>query len=372
MFLEYISLQNFRNYRQQEVSFNTALNLLVGENAQGKTNLLEAVYYLLTCRSFRTETDREMAAWESGSFYLKGAVQQQAGRKLAEIGFQTPSKLQIKINGAVVQKRSHLFRFPVVFFGPDDLCLVKEGPAIRRRYLDLVGSRAEPQYYRILKDYHRVLRQRNRVIKEKRFTVSFKKNLEIWNEPLVGLGSKLIKQRISLLNRLGVWCKELFFNLYSKSQVLTLQYMCTVDHHGDLDNLAGHFYRQLCLKQAEEEIRGYTLLGPHLDDFNISLNHRLAKVYSSQGQQRVAALALKIGEIQLLEFISQEKPVLLLDDVFSELDFERRGQLLNFLKNKGMQTVITTVVPLEQLLPSRDNPGRIFSVREGRVVETAP
>ena len=372
MFLEYVRLQNFRNYKQQEVRFNPTFNLLVGENAQGKTNLLEAVYFLLTCRSFRTEIDREMVAWESGSFYLKGVIQQQSGREIAEIGYQTPGKLQIKVNGAVGPKKNHIFRFPVVFFGPDDLRLVKEGPAIRRRYLDQVGLRAIPQYYNNLKDYYRVLQQRNRVIKEKRFTVSFKKNLEIWNEPLVELGSKLIKQRVSLLRRLEVWSKELFCSLYSKSQALTLQYICTVDHQGDLDELNSYFYRQLCLKQREEEIRGYTLVGPHLDDFQVSINHRLAKVYSSQGQQRAAALALKIGEIQLLEFIHQEKPILLLDDVFSELDFERREQLLNFLKKKGMQTLITTVVPLDRLLSFWHKTGKIFSVREGKVVETAP
>lgn len=370
MFLEHIRLNSFRNYRQQEVKFNPALNMVVGENAQGKTNLLEAVYYLLTCRSFRTEIDREMVSWERDSFFLQGVIKQRSNTKIAEIGYQIPNKLQITLNGKVNLKRNYTFLFPVVIFGPDDLRLVKDGPAIRRRYLDMVGVRAGPQYYHSLKDYQRVLQQRNRVIKEWRFKGSLTKYLEIWNEPLARLGSRLIKQRIWLVSQLEKWSKELFLNVFSDGQELSLQYMCSVDYQDSLDDLAGQFYRQLCLKQPEEEVRGYTLLGPHADDFNLSINCRPARIYSSQGQQRVAALALKMGEIKLLEFMHQQKPVLLLDDIFSELDLQRREQLLQFVKQRGMQTVITTVVPPGQLPPLK--PDSIFLIKGGEVVETAP
>lgn len=369
MFLKYIKMYSFRNYRQQEIKFNPAVNMVVGENAQGKTNLLEAIYYLLTCCSFRTEIDREMVSWKTNSFFLQGAVKENSNINTVEIGYQIPNKLQIVFNGKANLKKNYKFLFPVVFFGPEDLRLVKDGPAIRRRYLDMVGVRLGSRYYHNLKDYHRVLQQRNRVIRERRFKGSLTKYLEIWNEPLARLGSYLIKQRIWLVEQLERWSKEFFINVFSDEQEMSLQYVCSVDYSDSPDEFSDQFYRQLCLKQSEEEIRGYTLLGPHADDFKLSINGQPARIYSSQGQQRIAVLALKMGEVQLLELKYRQKPVLLLDDVFSELDLRRRGQLLQFTKQKGMQMVITTVLPPGQLTPLKAD--TILTIKGGEVVETA-
>ena len=367
MFLDHIYLTHFRNYSKQELYFDPGMNIFEGANAQGKTNLLEAIYYLAVSRSFRTNYEQELVHWGDNYFFLKGTFNEKQSFTTVEIGYQGNSKkFQIKVNGMAIKRSDFVYKFPIVVFSPDDLLLIKEGPSGRRRFLNLEGSRLKPFYYKKLKDYHRALQQRNKLLKETRFKTFSPELFEPWDNALVTLGSSIIKQRISLLQALEQQSQKFFQQLTGSHETLTLQYLSSVDIGKNPESVEAAFWDQLQSGRGEEKRRGYTVTGPHLDDFSIQVNHYDAKRFASQGQQRTAALALKMGEVELFYLSKRESPVILLDDVFSEFDLERRRQLLNFLLQREGQSFITTAVPFEQQ-SLKTEAVKIFSVHKGKI-----
>lgn len=367
MYLKQILLRNFRNYRNQEICFHPGINVFQGMNAQGKSNLLEAIYYLAVSRSFRTNTEEEMVRWEDRFFYLKGTFYKDHEQSCVEIGYEQPKRLQIKLDGVVTKRGDYLQRYPVVVFSPDDLLLIKEGPTGRRRFLNLEGSRLKPLYYTRLRDYHRTLQQRNRILKEKKNYASGHDLLEPWDRAIVEIGSKIIRQRISLLQALEEQARLFFRDLTASSENLSVKYVSSVDFKANEDQLEQIFNQQLKTARGLEFKRGYTVLGPHLDDFMILIDGYEAKRYASQGQQRTASLALKMGEVNLFCLSFREEPVVLLDDVFSEFDQERRKQLLTFLQNREGQSFITTALPLGEIIDGLGDGMQIFSVYKGKI-----
>lgn len=367
MYLNQLELFNFRNYSKQGLSFDARINIFEGANGQGKTNLLEAIYYLSTSRSFKTNYDQELARWESGGFFLKGLVHKGDNRYLVEMGYQDLNRIfQIKVNGSPQKRGDYIHQFPVVVFSPDDLLLIKEGPALRRRFINLEGSRLKPSYYHTLKSYNRALQQRNKLLKENRIRAIGCELFEPWDRALVSFGSSIIKQRISLLKNLEEQAQQFFGQLTGFLEKLTLHYCCSFGFGGDPNLIDQYFYDQLNAGRSEELRRGYTAIGPHLDDFSFLIDQYDAKKYASQGQQRTAVLALKMGEVELFHRSSKECPVVLLDDVFSEFDPERRRMLLNFLLMRQGQSFITTALPFEQHDLNKVE-YKIFSVHKGKI-----
>lgn len=369
MYLESLLLNNFRNYGRQELVFHPRINIFCGKNAQGKTNLLEAIYYLAVSRSFRTNQESEMLRFGSDYFYLKGSFLIKEECCQAEIGYRQPHLLQIKLNGKPVKRIDYIYRHPVVTFTPDDLFLIKEGPSVRRRFIDMEGSRLKPLYYRRLRDYYRVLRQRNRILKEKSGSRSFDYSImEPWDKALVETGSWILKERVLLLQALELRAQSYFTILTGRSENLSLRYLSTIHFDEDLLELVeSTFQEQLSAARSSELRKGSTQVGPHLDDFAVLINGCDARKFGSQGQQRSAVLALKMGEVDLFNSAGCERTILLLDDVFSEFDGERRRQLIDFLINREDQTFITTAVPLADVEKESFKESYTFSVCRGEI-----
>lgn len=367
MFVDRLYLLNFRNYLRQEFVFDGKINIFEGANGEGKTNLLEAIYYLAVSRSFRTNNDLELINWKGTGFLLKGVLEKTINRYTVETIYQGTNKSsQVKVNGSIVKRGDFIFHFPVVVFSPDDLFLIKEGPSVRRRFLNLEGSRLKPAYYYTLKDYHRTLQQRNKLLKECRPGLFNNDLFEPWDSTLVALGSSIIQQRISFLRELEEKAKFFSQLLSDNSETLAFYYSSSVDFKGDLLTIEKYFREQLLKSRKDEINRGYTLTGPHLDDFMIMVNNQDARKYASQGQQRTAALALKMGEVELFFLSNGEVPVILLDDVFSELDPGRRNQLLQFLITRKGQSFITTAVPFDHYIFSKED-YKIFQIHKGKI-----
>lgn len=368
MYLSDLKLINFRNYARQKLSFHPRTNIFTGLNAQGKTNLLEAIYYLTVSRSFRTGQEADLLRIGSSYFCLEGTFRNDEERSHVDLRYRLSHRLGITVNGKALKRTDYIYRHPIVVFSPDDLLLVKEGPSKRRRFLDMEGSRLKPLYYRRLRDYHRVLQQRNRVLKEKRGSRSINHSLlEPWDQALVNIGSAIMKERINLLKALENRAQSHFAALTGEKESLSLHYRSTVGFDGDFTSIEGAFRKQLKDVYGSELRRGATLIGPHLDDFAVMINDRDARRYGSQGQQRSVVLALKIGEVDLFKRIDGGDTILLLDDILSEFDEKRSNHLLQFLSNREGQSFITTASPLwanEKRWPGQV---KIYSISRGEV-----
>lgn len=368
MYLAALKIINFRNYIRQELSFHPRINIFTGLNAHGKTNLLEAVYYLAVSRSFRTNQESDILRFGSDFFYIEGSFQNKEERYQVDIGYRPSRRLQIKLNNKALKRTEYIYRHPVVIFSPDDLLLVKEGPSIRRRFLDTEGSRLKPLYYRRLRDYYRALQQRNRVLKEKRGSRYFDYSLlEPWDQALVKLGSTVVKERIKLLGALESRARSHFAALTAETESLSLRYLSTINFNDDFDNLESAFREQLTAGYAAELRKGSTMVGPHLDDFAVMINGHDARKYGSQGQQRSVVLALKIGEVDLFKRAGGEETILLLDDVLSEFDEKRSNHLLQFLSKREGQSFITTASPLWATGRNWPDQSKTYSVYRGKV-----
>ena len=368
MYLATLKLVNFRNFLQEELSFHRGINIFTGLNAQGKTNLLEAIYYLAVSRSFRTNREADLLRFGSEYFSLKGTFQRNEESSRVAVEYRLPRRLQVRCNGKALKRSEYIYRQPIVVFSPDDLLLVKEGPAIRRRFLDMEGSRLKPLYYRRLRDYHRALQQRNRILKEKRgSSAAARLLLEPWDLALARWGSVIIRERTKMLAALESRAGFHFATLTAGEEMLTLRYLPTIKFDGDPDLLEGAFLEQLRKGYTAEIRRGSTMFGPHLDDFAMLIDGRDARKYGSQGQQRSVVLALKIGEVDLFKKAGGEETILLLDDVLSEFDEKRSAHLLQFLLSRAGQSFITTASPSWAAEQRWSGGAQVYNISRGKV-----
>lgn len=347
-YLESLHLSNFRNYSKIKINFHPRLNIINGENGQGKTNLIEAVYFLSVTRSFRTNRDQELAGFPEQHFYIKGQFVKNDFINILQISYND-KQLKVIVDNDRKNRFDHLQQFPVVAFSPDDLLIIREGPATRRRYINLEASRLSQRYFLELRAYHRVLLQRGRLLKENRNRREIEKLLEPWDDALITHGSVLIRLRRDLIRQLAMEAAPFFSRMTAEQEELSLDYICSVPGEENSVDLELQF-REALLKKRELELRRQTnSVGPHLDDICIMINGRDSRKYSSQGQKRTAALALKMAEVRILNQKNGNWPILLLDDVFSEFDCQRKEQLLDFLTGIESQCFLTAAVALEQL-----------------------
>jgi DNA replication and repair protein RecF len=355
-----LHLRNFRNYGEAKLNFSSGINLFYGENGQGKTNILEAVYLLGMLSSFRKVEATSMLKKGEETFSISGEFAGEVPcRLLLEKGLRGWKK--ISANGNLYSKKlDYLGKVRIVVFSPDEIELIQGSPEGRRRYIDRTCFNTCHHYLKQLKNYRRVLKQRNILLKKGVFRGE---EFEAWTERLALAGAKIVKERSLLIERLNQKLSESHPFLGTDSIKLRYLGCCT----GDESDVSGVLLDKLAGSKNEERCRRTTVSGPHRDDIEISVNGTVAKSFSSRGEMRSVLLALKTAETALYDDIWGESPLVLLDDVASELDTGRRSALVSFLREKGMQVLMTTTEA--DNIPLFGNKGdTLFRVSEGKII----
>ncbi|QAY67489.1 DNA replication/repair protein RecF [Paenibacillus protaetiae] len=367
MFLKQIHLQNYRNYSQLELQTDNQVNLFVGPNAQGKTNLLESIFVLALTKSHRTSKDKELIGWQADAARIHGEVDKRYGAVKLDLSLSTQGK-RAKINGLEQRKLSDFVgSLNVVMFAPEDLEIVKGTPGVRRRFLDMEIGQVQPGYLHTLQQYAKVLVQRNNYLKTAGSGSFQQAMMDVWNMQLAEHGVKIMKKRKHFIHKLQGWAEQIHSGITAGLEQLVIEYRPSFDAGSSEDEtvLFEQFMLKLSQVKDQEVRRGMTLAGPHRDDLAFYINGKEAHVYGSQGQQRTTALSLKLAEIELIREEIGEYPLLLLDDVLSELDQHRQTQLIETFQSK-VQTFITTT-GIESVNIAKLHDAGIYHVREGQV-----
>ena len=360
MYISSLTLKNFRNYKSEKIEFSPLTNLIYGNNAQGKTNILEAVYLFAHGRSHRAKADREMIRFGSEFMALETEFHDNARDYKAELRLAKNGKKNIRINHVQITKLSMLMSYlNVVMFSPEDLELVKGSPSVRRRFIDSAISQLYPSYLANLIDYNKALVQKNFLLKNIRSgNGKGREMLDVWNLQLAQTGAKIMKSRRESIELLCKFAAGIQNEISGEN--LTVRYAPGIK----CDDITEDEVMEFLQKHSEREIdMGSAQYGVQRDDIAISVDEREARLFSSQGQQRTAALSLKIAQADYIESIKSEYPILLLDDLLSELDINRRSYLSEKIKNK--QTLITST-DCDLKADTKDT--KLFCVNGGKIV----
>ncbi len=353
MVLSSLTLKNYRSYASLAVRFEGGINILKGRNAAGKTNILEAIGILSYGKPFRTQREAECIRDGSETAYIRGGIEKKQGRLQIEALLSVLEKKSLKVNGEPVRRMGELLgNFNAVVFSPEDLKVLRESPSHRRRFVDMEISKLHPAYFYELQEYGKALAQKNALLKSKMPENQLKKLVSIYNEQLAAHGEKIIRARQAFLGRLDGTGRGVHKEL-SGGEALELRYRCSV---------TGSDIRQALFDKMDKSLpseieQGFCLYGPHREDFSVLLGGAEVKAYASQGQLRTAMLSLKLATFDIARADFGESPVLLLDDVFSELDEARQAALLTRIK--GAQCFITTAVPV------KNAGGAVYTVADG-------
>jgi len=374
--VQHLKLKNFRNYKELHLRPHRYLNVISGPNAQGKTNLLEAIFFALTGRSHRTFKDKEVINWD-GNFVLIEVLIEFGGKdRIISIGINKNGEKKFKINGKTAGM-GELYEIPgVVLFTPDNLAIVSGSPQQRRDFLDLELGVIVPHYSYYRQQYKKVLVQRNNLLRNVAEGRDKSKSLSVWDEQLVAYGSKIILKRISILKKLASYAEKVYTKLSGGAENLSIHYLSSLKFVGNLteENINSVFYSALRENRKEEIHKKQTLAGPHRDDLKFTLNGNDARRFASRGQQRTVALAVKFAQMKLLKEESGECPILLLDDVLFELDKSRRKLLFDEIY-KSSQVFLTTdnflnlSSEVDYFTSSGQTISKIFFVRKGKIKE---
>lgn len=333
MYVKKLELSGFRNYKSEKFEFLPDANILYGNNAQGKTNALEALYLFSIGKSFRTQQDRELINFDAPFTKISVEFEDRIRENEIEILIRRDRKKQIKINEVPISKMGDLIgKFSVILFSPDELNLTKGSPNARRRFLDIALSQIRPRYYHILRRYNKVLEQRNNLIKKlkSRPDIKDRETLYIWNEKLSEYGVSIIEYRKEFVEKLHTYSQKIHEEI--SGEKFEIKYKASFSDKEE-------FVNKLNSSIDKEIEQGFTLYGPHRDDLDIYTDDKDIKTYGSQGQHRSAVLALKLAQADIICEDTGEYPVLLLDDIMSELDVKRRSYLIEKIKDK--QVIIT-------------------------------
>jgi DNA replication and repair protein RecF len=356
MYIKNIYLENFRNYDKQFIELNENINVFYGNNAQGKTNVLEALYFCALGRSFRTYKDNELINIKNNDAKIDVNYIKNDRENEIEIIISRNSKKTIKLNKIKISKNSELVgNINIVIFSPDDIIILKQNPGLRRKFLDILISQLRPKYLYDLTEYNKILEQRNAELKNKRI-----ETMDVWNEQLAIYAEKINKSRKEYIGKLSDKIGSIQPQITNKKENIRIEYKTQFESKEQFINLLINNYNL-------DLLRGYTSVGPHREDFEIYINDKELNIYGSQGQHRTALLALKIAELQIIEDETNETPILLLDDVTSELDIERIK--LIFEKIKKYQVFITCT-DIDSILryDSLTKNIKLYNISEGRVI----
>ncbi|MEG1458176.1 MAG: DNA replication/repair protein RecF [Acetivibrio sp.] len=359
MIIKSIELSDFRNYTSLCMNFHPGTNILYGDNAQGKTNILEAIYIAATTKSHKSSKDREIIKMEQNECHIRLKSEKDTFLHTIDMHLKKNKSKGIAIDGIPIKKSSELFGLvSVVFFSPEDLTIIKNGPGERRRFMDMELCQLDKIYLFNLTKYNKILMQRNNLLKQIRYNEELLDTLSIWDNQLVLYGNKIIERRKSFIQQINSIIFDIHKKLSGGKEELKLQYDSNVDAELFEKKLKSSLDRDLSLKM--------TNVGPHRDDLIFFIKDIDIRKYGSQGQQRTAALSLKLAEIKLLKETVRSSPILLLDDVLSELDRNRQNYLLDSIKD--IQTIITCT-GLEEFIINRIEINKIFKVIDGTVTE---
>lgn len=375
MKLKKLQLEQFRNYPNLELNFDTGQNItyIIGQNAQGKTNILEAIYLLALTKSFRTSQLQDLIQWGSdygrikGDFDLEEGGEEQSPGTNKESHFPSRGRqreavsLELFLGNPPHPKKSHkknsvkistenfIGTCKVIFFHPEDLNMLYLGPDLRRRYLDVLNLQINKKYYRALRTYRQIIKQRNALIKEIKSGFASRSDIQVWNEQMVEQGSFIILERAKTVQFINEHLQNLYQSIAQRDDKVVAHYRCAIDStHGegvdfsDQELVQKHFENAIRKAEIIDFHAEVTTIGPHRDDVEFTLNDRKLSAHASRGEYRSLILALKLLELKFFEKRTKEKPLLLLDDVFSELDFERQKMLLRAATEGSQQTIITS------------------------------
>lgn len=359
MIIQSIELKNFRNYEDLQISFDQGTNILFGDNAQGKTNILEAAYLSGTTKSHKGSKDKEMIRFGEQESHLRTVVIKQGREYQIDMHLRKNRSKGIAIGQVPIKKASELFGIlNIVFFSPEDLNIIKNGPAERRRFLDSELCQLDRIYLSDLTNYNKILNQRNKLLKDMVYRPELSDTLPVWDMQLVETGKKIIRRRKQFVEELNEIVYGIHYKISGEKEKLLLKYEPNIDDTFFEDELNRMKERDRKLCQ--------TSVGPHRDDLLFSIQGVDIRKYGSQGQQRTSALSLKLSEIELVKKSIHDTPVLLLDDVLSELDSNRQNYLLNNIYD--IQTIITCT-GLDEFVKNRFQINKVFQVISGTVSE---
>lgn len=359
MIVESLKLQNYRNYEYLNMNFDEKINIIYGDNAQGKTNILESMYVCATSKSHRGSKDREIIRFDNDESHIKVNVKKNDMNYRIDMHLKKNKPKGIAVNGIPIKRAVELFGIlNIVFFSPEDLNIIKNGPSERRRFIDMELSQLDKIYLDYLINYNKVVNQRNSLLKEYAFSgrEDIISSLDIWDMQLVKYGNDVIKSREKFVKEINNLVKSIHTKLSGDREQLEIIYEPCVKEQDFESELVRVRDRDLKFK--------CTNIGPHKDDMCFLINGMDVRKYGSQGQQRTAALSLKLAEIELVKQIIHDTPVLFLDDVLSELDSRRQNFLLDSIGN--IQTMITCT-GLDEFINNRFSINKIFKVVNGTV-----
>lgn len=374
MFIDHVKLENYRNYSSLDIQLSNDVNIFYGNNGQGKTNLLEAVFYSVIGKSFRGTKDSDIILTGNNYFSLDLRVLDDITESIF-IKYNKNKEKFIKVNNLYLRKTGQLMGNVLsVIFSPEDMNLISEGPSVRRKFIDIAISQIKPAYYYDLLQYNKTLIQKNNLLKSIKYggKKDFKDILSVWNEQLSTIGAKIIYKRNIFINNLSEIAKIKHKNISEKSaekdEILSVIYDTTIFReifdNNDISIIKNELYNTYESKYEKEIEREMTLYGPHRDDIIFKLNNMDMKKFSSQGQKRTAILSLKLAELDLLKKYTGRSPILLLDDVFSELDDMRQQSFL--MEIKDVQTLISCV-DNNSIKYKKEN-AKFFEIKNGSVV----
>lgn len=359
MIIKSIELKNFRNYEDLDLKFDRGTNILYGDNAQGKTNILESVYVSGTTKSHKGSRDKDMIRFGEEESHIRTLVEKQGKEYQIDIHLKKNRSKGIAVNKVPIKKASELFGIlNMVFFSPEDLNIIKNGPSERRRFLDSEICQLDKIYLSDLTKYNKILMQRNKLLKDMIFQPDLKSTLPVWDMQLLEYGKKIIQRRRQFIEELNEIVFRIHKSISGEREELVLKYEPNIDEAFFEDEL--NRVKEKDMKYAQ------TSVGPHRDDISFFIHGVDIRKFGSQGQQRTSALSLKLSEIELVKQTIHDTPVLLLDDVLSELDSNRQNYLLNSIHD--IQTMITCT-GLDEFVKNRFQIDKIFNVINGQVFE---
>ncbi len=358
MIIKSIELTDFRNYENVLINFKEGTNILYGDNAQGKTNVLESIYIFGTTKSHRRSKDKEIIRFGCDEAHVRSLFEKNEVDYQIDMMLRKEKSKGIAINGVKLKKATELLGIAnIILFSPEDLSIIKNGPSDRRRFVDSELCQLDKVYLYNLTNYNKIVNQRNDLLKDVLAHPELKDTLDVWDKQLVSLGSKIIDRRALFVKQLNDIIYGIHKNLTGNAEEILIKY----DPNVEIEN-----YEEKIKKNREKDIKyKLTSVGPHRDDFIFYINDVDVKKFGSQGQQRTSALSLKLSEIELVKKLICSTPILLLDDVLSELDSNRQNYLLDTIG--GIQTIITCT-GLDEFINSRIKIDKIFKVADGNVV----
>lgn len=350
MRIKSLKLINFRNYNSINFSPGNKINIFIGKNAQGKTNLLESIGFILKGKSFRTNTDRELINFGKEQAYVSASVETWGLDKLHEIKFSKQGKKTIRINENEISSLKELKdEGALVIFSPTDLNMIKYAPSERRKFIDYLISQLTPLYEYNLNKYKKILAQRNKLLKINYYN-SQKNLLDVYSMQLALAGTVLIRERLKYIKKINEIASVEYLKITGGKENLKTVYLSTMPFSKDEEELKNNFYNKLKETLEEDMEKRTTTIGPHRDDLSFYIDNKDSKIYGSQGQQRSIVLALKLSEVKLIKEVRGFYPILLLDDVFSELDEDRKNYFINSFKDIQSFITMTDSIKLDKNL----------------------